>query len=224
MEIKYNEYLELVRKFFIKDLMFDGKVLVARTPNENVDNYLDFSFYLTRGIDFTDYCLLDPILAKRNYFNKSQINKAVNTEENRNNGVCGYVIFQPNKFTDYAGQVQSYSPMEYEKFIDIKLQNDVICGRTLENIINIKKKDSVINSWIFSYKLCYNITKQEDIDLVHSYNDNFNIKIGDKIPPVNNIYDSYINIDIIDLSVLIEKLEKAKDDFIKVYPKSYSHE
>jgi len=107
--IKYNDFLELSKKIFLKSKEFENKVLMVVSPQRSLDNPFDASFFLTYGIDFTDYCLLDPIFQKYKIYNKSQINKLINTEEIRNNGVTGYVIYQPNKFNEYAGQVHSYN-------------------------------------------------------------------------------------------------------------------
>lgn len=221
--IKYKEYLELANKIFDNDKSFKNKVLVALSPLPSGDVTLDFSFYLTRGIDFTDYCLLDPILPKYKVFNKSDINSELNTEENRNNGVCGYVIFKPTRITEYAGQVQSYHVLTNEKFLENRFQHDIICGKTLEYSISKHDSYNVTNSWLMSYKLCYNIATQEDIDLIKIYNEGIKLNVGDKIPPLKNIEDSLINIEIIDKSVLIEKLEKAKEDFRKVFTETYKN-
>ena len=94
-------------------------------------------------------------------------------------------------------------------------------GKSLEYCIDKFDVYNVTNAWIMNYKLCYNIATEENMDVVRTFNKDIRISIGDKIPPIN-LEDALIDIDIIDKSELINKLEKSKEDFKKIYPKTYS--
>lgn len=208
--IKYKDFLKEIEKLFTTD-EYKNKVLLVK-HRSGLDTYQK-NVYICNGIKVSDYVMYDQIVMIHSGGNKKLLNQEILKQKK---GVCIIRVIPPMNFTP-SGSIQCM-PITWEKFNEEQFQWDYFTGRTLTEAKKNFEGDNIINSWVICEKLCYDIATKEDLDELNKIQKGFKLNIGDKMPPRDDINESFVDFDILKISEFKKLMEEPKAKFKEFYP------